>query len=218
VLRSTLLADVPHGFTGVAEGDLAPGAAEVRAGLVQALGGRGALVEVRQVHGARVVGPEGAGEEADALVSTAPDVVIGVRTADCVPILLAAEGGVAAVHAGWRGTAARVVHHALTELRARTDGGPVRAAVGPRICARCYEVGPEVIGALTAVIPGDAWRLGERHVDLGVANRVLLEAEGVEVELLDACTRCTPGYWSHRRDGASAGRQGALIRCRTAPG
>ncbi|MFN7142367.1 MAG: laccase domain-containing protein, partial [Myxococcota bacterium] len=116
---SSLLSPVPHGFTEVADGDHRPGAdGSAEARLLAALGAEGPVRTVTQVHGARVVRAEEASlaVEADAIVSTVPGAVVAVRVADCVPILLAAPGGVAAVHAGWRGTAADIARVALRAL------------------------------------------------------------------------------------------------------
>lgn len=216
---SLALAPWPHGFTGVAHGDLRPGAAgaeEVRRSLLRALGGA-RLVTVCQVHGATVLDAARAGPavEADALVSTDPELLLAVRVADCVPVLLAAPGGVAAVHAGWRGTAQDIVRLALAELRARTGAPPeaVRAAIGPAIGGECYEVGVEVVEAVGRVAPGADWLGPGRHVDLRRANAAILAAEGVTVEIVGPCTRCDAGLWSHRGDGPAAGRQAGLIRC-----
>jgi len=221
MLRSSLLSDVPHGFTGVADGDLRPGAPgrdTAAAAIVQLLGGEGPLRVVSQVHGDRVVPVAEAapGTEADAVVSTERGVTVAIRVADCVPILyaLGAPGdvvAVAAVHAGWRGTAADIPRKALRALRAHGEG-PVRAAIGPAICGACYEVGDDVITAVAAVAPGEAWRAGVRNVDLAEANAAILRAEGARVEVLGRCTRCEPEFWSHRRDGAAAGRQVGAIR------
>lgn len=220
MLQSTLLADVPHGFTGRAEDNLGRDEAGrlARARLVARLGGSGDLVTALQVHGGHVVDAEAAAAadtEGDAIVSTSAARVIAVRVADCVPILLAAPGGVAAIHAGWRGTAAGITGRALDWLCARTGTSPdrVRAAVGPCICGRCYEVGPEVIDGVASVAVGTDWRVGTRNVDLAVANASVLRAAGVRVEVLGVCTRCDPRFWSHRRDGAAAGRQVGAIRC-----
>lgn len=216
---SPALAPWPHGFTGVAHGDLRPGAAgaeESGRALLRALGGA-RLITVRQVHGARVVDAARAGPtvEADGVVSTDPALLVAVRVADCVPVLLAAPGGVAAVHAGWRGTAQDIVRVALTALRARTGAAPeaVRAAIGPAIGGECYEVGEEVVEAVRRVAPGTDWLGPGRRVDLRRANAAILTAEGVRVDLVGPCTRCHAGLWSHRRDGPAAGRQAGLIRC-----
>lgn len=217
MLQSTLLAGVPHGFTGVAEGDLTREAVggPARHELAARLGGRGDLVTAIQVHGARVVDEHAGDVEADAIVSTSPDRVVAVRVADCVPILYTAPGGVAAVHAGWRGTAAGITLQALRALCERVGVEPaqVRAAIGPCICGSCYEVGPEVLAGVGAVAVGDRWRVGVRNVDLAEANASVLRAAGVQVDVLGACTRCGTGFWSHRRDGAAAGRQVGAIRC-----
>lgn len=202
------MGDAVWAFTGRAEGD--PREAAVAAAVVAAIGGRGPLQMVRQVHGNRVVGVAGDEVEADAILSTTPGRVVAVRVADCVPILLAAPGVVAAVHAGWRGTAADIARIALAAVREASPGAEVHAVIGPCICGRCYEVGDEVIEAIARVAGGD-WRQG-RHVDLALANQRILEAEGVRVTRIDRCTRCDPSFWSHRRDGAAAGRQVGAIR------
>lgn len=203
----------PHAFTGVGDGDLRPGRGDAAARLVATLGGEGALAIVSQVHGGRVVDvAEADGRtEADAIVSTVPGRVVAVRVADCVPVLLASEGGVAAIHAGWRSTAADIVRTALATLRAVNGGAPIVAAIGPAIGGCCYEVGDEVIAGVAAVAPGRSW-LDGRHVDLVAANAAILRDAGVEVEIVGACTRCGEGLWSHRRDGERAGRQVGAIR------
>jgi YfiH family protein len=223
-VRADLLSDVPHVFTGTSDGDFRPPAQHAGPALVRSLGGQGPLRVVSQVHGARVVEASAADghTEADAIVSAEPGAVVAVRVADCVPILMAAGpvGGVravAAVHAGWRGTAADIARIALRQLCAASGCGPdaVRAAIGPAICGTCYEVGTEVHEAVSRLVPDGVPPVpaGARpHVDLRAANAALLRAEGVRVEVLRDCTRCSPGYWSHRRDGAAGGRQVGAIR------
>lgn len=213
MLTSPLLS-VPHGFSTRDDGD--PREPEPAARIVARLHGDGPLCMVQQVHGATVVldTEVSATTEADAIVCTTPGRVVGVRVADCVPILLQAPGAVAAVHAGWRGTAAGVTAAALAVLceEANVKASEVRAVIGPHICVSCYEVGDEVRDALRAVIPGVGWQAG-RHVDLGRANAAVLEAAGVTVAQPGLCTRCDLRFWSHRREGASAGRQIGAIRC-----
>ncbi len=217
MIQSDLLAGVAHGFTGVEDGDHRPGV-DATAGprLVAMLGGEGPLRRVTQVHGAGVVhvaafSPE---TEADAIVSAVPGVVISVRVADCVPILLAAPRVVAAVHAGWRGTAADITRAALRAVCSVAGCAPasVRAAIGPAICGRCYQVGSEVLEGVSRVAAGASWVGAGSHVDLAEANASILRAEGVRVEVLGLCTRCGPGFWSYRRDGATGGRQVGAIR------
>ncbi len=185
----------------------------------------GGLALVSQVHGADVMeAREGAGPlrtagEADALLTAIPGVTVAVRTADCVPLLLAAPGpvpAVAAAHAGWRGTTARIAERALEALCARSGARPedVVVAIGPAIGPCCYEVGPEVAGPVGALCP-EAVREGPRgrpHVDLRATNAALLRARGVrQVALVGGCTACGSALYSHRADGPATGRQAAFI-------
>jgi YfiH family protein len=173
-----------------------------------------------QVHGATVLevaGPTGVrttAGEADALVTRRPDVVLAVRVADCVPILLAGPGVVAAVHAGWRGLAAGVVPAAVAAM----DVDGIVAVVGPHISADAYEVGPEVITCIAATgVPTSRIRVarGDRvHADLGAAAVWQLEAAGVTVLPFEAACTTGPDHFSHRHEGPVTGRQaGMIVRC-----
>jgi YfiH family protein len=172
---------------------------------------------VEQVHGVDVfrasAGNGGLTEvRADALVTDRPGVVLVVRTADCAPVLVAGSRAVAAIHAGWRGLAAGVVAAALDALRA-LDPGPFTAAVGPCIGPAAFEVGDEVVGRLGpfAVVSGRSTR-GRPMVDLAAGCVAALAAGGVHaVDAVGVCTVRDAGWWSHRRDGPQAGRQGAAI-------
>jgi YfiH family protein len=156
--------------------------------------------------------PRGCVGEGDALITGRPGVTVSVRTADCFPILLADRRRrvVAAVHAGWRGTAAGVVTGTLEKMRAEfgSEPGDVYASIGPGIGACCYEVGPEV-GRLFGFG-------GAARVDLAAANRQQLIAAGVpaaQIEMPGACTRCDARqFHSYRRDGERAGRQISFIK------
>jgi hypothetical protein len=180
------------------------------------------LARPRQVHGTAVVRARAADAslgDADAVWSDTPGVAVGVVTADCVPILLAAPGAhvVAAVHAGWRGLADGVIAATLGALGAAgVAAGSLAAAVGPCIGLCCYEVDAPVLARLRARYGGalDAaaveTRPGHARVDLGALARVELAAalppDAVAV-LPDACTRCDGvRFESYRRDGARAGR------------
>jgi hypothetical protein len=121
--------------------------------------------------------------------------------ADCVPILIVGERGIAAVHAGWRGVVAGVVRNAVRLV------GATRAFAGPAIGPCCFEVGPDVARAFD----GSA-RTDERHVDLWKAAE---NAAGGEVEFHAArvCTSCNPHlFFSHRRDRGGTGRQALVAR------
>ena len=189
------------------------------------------IVQVKQVHGGCVVEAAAAvGTEADAVVARsrpedsspfpAGPVAVGVRVADCVPLLLAdpRTGDVAAVHAGWRGVVAKVVPAAVDAL----SGGPLVAAIGPCIGACCFEVGRDV-GAQIAESCGSqrvvVWGAEDKvYVDLRAAVRAQLRAAGVadaHIEDVPGCTKHESArFHSFRRDGAGGGRMLAAIATR----
>jgi hypothetical protein len=151
---------------------------------------------------------------------------VGVVTADCVPVLLAAGGAVAAVHAGWRGLAGGVIARAVEALAEATGGAATVAAIGPCIGACCYEVDEPVLAALErrfgAALPGALapTRAGHALLDLPSLARAALVAAGLAPDsigaLAGACTRCdAERFHSYRRDGATAGR---LLSWIEAPG
>jgi YfiH family protein len=173
----------------------------------------------RQVHGTRLVrhpGPsrgsfrsagdrkeprDGGAEEADGHLLSEPGTAAFVFTADCLPVALRGPGGVAMVHAGWRGLAAGILE-AGAEAVAATD-----AAIGPGIGPCCYEVGEEVIAAFAGLGEGVA---AGGMLDLPEAARRQLAAAGVaRVQSAGLCTACEPElFFSHRRDAGRTGRQG----------
>jgi polyphenol oxidase len=146
---------------------------------------------------------------------------VGVLLADCVPVLLAdrRSGAVAAIHSGWRGTAANAARAGVSALRAlASDPGDLLAAIGPHIEGCCFEVGPDVAEVLARASRADASAVlpGERpRVDLRCIVRAQLEAEGLDPEAIDdvrGCSVCTrepdgaPRFHSFRRDGTRSGR------------
>jgi YfiH family protein len=191
---------------------------ELLAGLGVA-GGR--IVQVRQVHGARVVEEkEAGGQEADAIVARGRlgRVAVGVRVADCVPVLVGdpSSGDVAAIHAGWRGVVAGVVGAGIARLASR-DGlvagrEALVAAIGPCIGGCCFEVGRDVADRIGFVVreAGD-----KAFVDLRAAVRGQLLAAGLidaRIEDVPGCTKHEPErFHSFRRDGADSGRMLAAI-------
>jgi polyphenol oxidase len=189
-----------------------------------------AVRQLRQVHGAHVVVAEsGSGDgvpEADGIISADPQWVLAVRVADCVPILMAdaRSGAVAAVHAGWRGTAAGIAGEAVRNLTARagTDPADIVAAVGPSIGPCCYRVGAELVDAFQAGGHDPrAWFTGRDRLrlDLWAASRDQLLASGIpeeRIHLAGLCTACHENWFhSYRRDGAAAGRLVGYIRRRS---
>lgn len=172
------------------------------------------LATLHQIHSCTCIparGRTGRLGEGDALVENTPGHLVAVKTADCIPILLADEEhrAVAAVHAGWRGTACGIVGHALRTMREEfgTDPSSVHAAIGPGIGKCCYEVGAEVAAQLGE--SGPCW------IDLtGVNRRQLVEAGLPETQIYAAglCTKCgAEDFHSYRRDKESAGRMLSFI-------
>jgi hypothetical protein len=166
-----------------------------------------------QVHGREVgrVEPDTPGgtelRDVDGLVTAVDGRVLAAASADCVPVLLAGPNGVAAVHAGRRGVAVGVVQAALAAL-----GGAERAAVGPAIGGCCYEVPAAMRDELAAEHPvaGATTTWGTPSLDLPAAVLDELARAGVSAERVGGCTRCVPGWFSHRAD-PGAGRQLALV-------
>lgn len=181
-------------------------------------------ITIKQVHGDAVLRIDAVPTtylEGDALITDKANLPIGVMTADCVPILLEdlKTGAVAAVHAGWRGTAKRIVQRTVEALAREYGSQPadLNAAIGPAIGACCYEIGPEVIEEL-AKLPGKDHCLfqrdGKTYADLKAFNRYLLREAGVtEIEQTEFCTRCNEElFYSYRRNGPHAGRMIATIQ------
>jgi YfiH family protein len=132
-----------------------------------------------------------------------------VLTADCLPVALSAGGVVAMVHAGWRGLAAGVLEEGVRAVRELDGAGEMVAVIGPGAGACCYEVGEEVHAAFGGA--HRAQRPHTRNIDLKAIARDKLLAVGVtEVQDLGACTICDERFFSHRREGARAGRQGGV--------
>ena len=174
----------------------------------------------------------GARPSADALVSDLPDVALVVRAADCVPLLIgdSQTGAVAAVHAGWRGTAARVAVAAIDALQREfgSRAADLVAAIGPAIGPCCYQVGSDVVDAFAAAGHEryliDRWfrtpRDGSLRLDVSGANRDQLVLAGVPEENIHACGLCTAMHLdvltSYRVERAAAGRITGAIRASAA--
>jgi len=188
------------------------------------------LVLARQVHGARVVpvgaadrgrgarGPDTAVPDADALVTTAEEVAVGVLVADCVPVALVAPArGVAAVHAGRGGVVAGVVGAAVAALVEETGSRPgdLEAIIGPGIGGCCYEVPASLAREVAMVVPRarTTTQAGTRGLDLPAAVDAQLQAAGVSaISAIGSCTRCDHERWfSHRATGAGAAAPGRQL-------
>ena len=201
-------------------------------------------VTVNQVHGTTVCVIRSGSEvprgrqEADILVSNDPAVAIAVRAADCVPLLMADRrtGAVAAVHAGWRGTASKAAAVAVQSMRYEFGTAPLDlvVAIGPSIGACCYQVGSDVVDAFAAA--GHERHLIERwfatpppprgsfqaertrlRLDVAGANRDQLILAGVGEDNIHMSGLCTAMnlalLTSFRAEKENAGRIAGVIRC-----
>ena len=189
------------------------------------------VIQGHQVHDSKVAiidRPDYAAEELegyDAFVTALQGVAIGVRTADCVPILLydPIRRVVAAVHSGWKGTVLHIAQKTIyvMEQQFRCNAGDLLAAIGPSIGPDSFQVGEEVAEHFKNADfpmdmiwsfrgPGDGTPMsGGHHIDLWKANIWLLESAGVKEENIQVCgidTYAAPDFFSARREGVQCGR------------
>ena len=183
------------------------------------------LVTLEQTHSNNLVVERGAAAierpKADGALTNAPGRLLGIRTADCFAVLLAdfETSVVAAVHAGWRGTAGKITLRAVDKMVDEFGARPERieALIGPGIASCCFEVGAETASRFDArFIRGPS----PLHVDLEGANRAQLRDGGLRpnnIHGIGRCSRCEgPSFFSYRREGESAGRMLAFIGLRPA--
>ncbi|MDT0574605.1 peptidoglycan editing factor PgeF [Croceicoccus sp. F390] len=242
------LAGIPHAFmgrqggisqgiyaglnTGLGSGDEPDAVAANRNAAVAAVRPGAQLCSVYQIHSARAVtvnAPDAGGAQArpraDAMVTTARDVLLGIVTADCAPVLLAdsTAGVIGAAHAGWRGALAGVTDNTIALMEKHgASRGSIRAAIGPCIGARSYEVDDRFVQIFAADDEESrnffkAGRCGHHLFDLGGYLAVRLARAGVgKIELVDEDTVAQPDrFFSYRRSTlageAAYGRQISLI-------
>ena len=193
------------------------------------------IIMPHQTHGveSRIIGEEFATlpdgvkkmllEGVDAVMTNIPGMCIGVSTADCIPVLLYDEEhhAAAAIHAGWRGTQARIVHKAVQEMRMayQTDPTKLKAAIGPGISLDNFEVGDEVYAAFNPNADDPAKAFERKwHINLPLANIQMLTHNGVDEANILNTGICTfdnaDNYFSARRLGIESGRiyTGIIIR------
>lgn len=209
--RSTLLDSLPwleHGFGARAHGDWLAAAP---------------VAKVKQTHSAvvwRVDSQLGLLGDGDALYTATPGTWLTVRTADCVPVILAHSGHrvAAIVHSGWRGTVQNIAGETLKALARDFDASSrdVVAAIGPSIGRCCFEVGPEVAIQFHQWLPGLG--PGKTLLDLRHVLQCQLQDAGVapeNISLSEQCTRCSgEDFHSYRRDREAAGRMVSAVRLR----
>lgn len=212
-------------------GDSPEAVAENHRRLASVVGyGVDALRETSQVHGATVADVTDLAQtdarvvEADALFTRAAGASVGVRTADCVPLLVGdrRSGAALAIHAGWRGVEQRIAPLAIEAFLGATRSGTsdLLIAIGPHIRGPRFEVGADVADRIAAVAHGRDVVVGRSDagkplVDLSVALRAQLEALGVAADRIDdvgGCTLSEPArFFSFRRDGQRSGRHLSVI-------
>ena len=210
-----------HGFSTRATGDFLDWPLDDEIAAAFGAGGCGTAM-LRQVHSRNCVRADRPWSDdrpqADAVLTDRAGVLVGVRTADCVPVLLVdpRTRSVAAVHAGWRGAAAGVVTAALERMAAEYDARPVdvEAAIGPGIGACCFEVGNDVARQFDARFVEE--RQPRPHVDLASAINAQLRAAGLErIGVAGECTSCDLGkYFSHRAESGRTGRMLSVVGVR----
>ena len=189
------------------------------------------VIQGHQVHGSKVAIIDRPGmtreelEGYDAFVTRLPGVAIGVRTADCVPVLLydPVKRVVAAVHAGWKGTVLHISQGVLETMGQEFGSHPadMKAVIGPSIGPDSFQVGEEVAEQFKEAGfpmneiwsfhgPGDGTPMsGGHHIDLWKANRWLLEQAGIPADAIQVCgidTYTTDTLFSARREGIACGR------------
>lgn len=172
------------------------------------LDGTGDISLAKQVHGVKVLKSSDYGKEGDAFIVREGE-ICGIRTADCVPLILVDRLGKvgAVVHAGWLGACAGVLEETLNELRASgVDFRDLIALIGPSAQACCYEVGSEVAGRFES---GVEHRGDKNYLSIPVyMGNVLLQAGLNEAHIHNTkhCTICSEDYFSYRKNGDNAGR------------
>lgn len=189
----------------------------------------GRLVTVNQVHGGNVLLVDDRTQhlrkkvDADALITMVPGVPIGILTADCLPVFLydPVKRAVAAVHAGWKGSAAGVVLKTMEMMKKRfsTRPGDLFAALGPYIGPCCYGIKENVASEFERFGGSSADYIqniyGEMRLDIGMANISQLAGAGVlreNISMVAACTSCNNGLlFSYRKDNGVTGRQLSFI-------
>ena len=189
------------------------------------------VVTGHQVHGIKVAvvkDPETTREDLegyDALITNVRGCAIGIRTADCIPVLLydPVSSSIAAIHSGWKGTLNRISQKTILKMRDTFGAEPenIRAIIGPGICRKCFQVGEEVVNYFKGngidIIPIYSWEgpkqqgsmAGGHHLDLIEENRLLLIESGVKpenIQLSGICTYEDERFYSARREGSECSR------------
>ena len=170
----------------------------------------------------------------DAMITDLPGVAIGVRTADCIPVLLydPVKKAAAAIHSGWRGTVSKIIGKTVIKMQGTYASQPsdILAFIGPGICVDCFQVGEEVALKFkeTGFDINSLWSFrgpktgngmeGGHHIDLKEACRQTLVESGLKNENIQITGLCTYDdndlLYSARREGIECGRNITAIMIR----
>lgn len=210
--------------------DLAANIYENRRRFLDVFDGEFQLATAWQVHGDGIktvrsqAGIDNSEERFDGLVSGIRNVLVGVKTADCVPVLIgdAKTGSFAAIHAGWRGTVRSIVARGVEAMQREFNSDPADmiAAIGPAACVKNYEIGQDVIDEFEAAFEGAAkyftpTRPGHAKIDLHLANKDQLLSCGVPMDRIYTAPLCTMErsdlFFSYRKEKKLYGKTGRLL-------
>jgi YfiH family protein len=182
------------------------------------------LATLHQIHSGTVVdagGRSGCLGDGDALLENTPGALVAVKTADCIPVLIAdpLNRAVAAVHAGWRGTVQKIAALAIAEMQRKfsSRAEDLHVAIGPGIGKCCYEVGPDVAAQFREYDPAVGDLIRPAHLDLVAINQRQIADSGVppsQIYTAELCTRCNQEFHSYRRDKEQAGRMLSVVGVR----
>ena len=222
---------------GISRGDNPDHVKENYRRFLSVIGAKGEAVAMcDQVHGNKVLHVTTAdcktdpytkiGLVGDGLMTAVPGIALTIFSADCIPVLLfdPKRRVIAALHAGWRGTAAGVVTAAVTQMIQVYGSNPadILAAIGPGIDQCCFETHEDVPNAMTAALAGNSLpsihlkENGKFSVDLKGINARRLEMAGLSTDHITVCHECTccqpDSFWSHRRQGTQRGSMAAVIQ------
>lgn len=175
-----------------------------------------AWVQPHHVHGTTVLAVTDAsrdGAEGDGSATARPGLALVAIGADCAPIAIANDTACAAVHAGWRGAVDGVIAAGVASVRA-LGRGPVRAVIGPCVCARHYEFGAELLAELAERVGPEVAATTDTGTPAFDLRATLLAAfardDVSDVEVVDVCTVESTDHYSYRRDGRT-GRHGVVV-------
>lgn len=183
----------------------------------------------RQIHGNNIYKPEKKSvypPEADALITNKRGITLSIFTADCLPIFILdpEKKAIGLVHAGWRGTMARIVQKTLLEMKKeyQTDAKDCITGIGPGICGKCYEIGATVVEYMLKEFTGFTPFLQQKNnktlLNLFSLNKQQLKEAGVLEKNISMCEYCTAEsnqlFYSYRMEGEDAGRMMSVLSLR----